>query len=124
MDISLFFAFIAYTLLSYFNCRNSTIGMINEIGINNRFYPKRYMTLPRKMRRLFSINNKLIPKYLFCELIISIIFVALGPIYIIIYLCYNGDNSVGGILLLFHSGLIIINLIFFTIMSTIYKRKN
>ena len=124
MSVSFVFLIIAYTLLSFLNCRNSTIGMINEIGINNRFYPKGYMTLPRKIRRLFSINNKLIPKFLFSELIISILFVTLGPIYIIIYLCCDGENSVGGILLLFHSSLIIINMLFFTIMSTIYKRKN
>ncbi len=123
MDVWFIFAFVAFTLLSFFNCRNSTIGMINEIGINARFYPKQYTTLPNSIRKFFNIKNKEIPKFLFCELIISILFAILGPIYIIVYLCCDGNNGVGGMLLLFHAGLILVNLVFFTILSTIFKHK-
>ena len=123
MDCGLILLIFTFTLLSFFNCKNSTIGMINEIGINNRFYPKKYTTLPSSMRSFFNIRNKTIPKFLFCELIISILFAILGPIYIIIYLYCNGNNSVGGCLLLFHAILIIINLVYFAIMSTIFKHK-
>lgn len=123
MSIWFIFAFIGFTLLSFFNCRNSTKGMIDEIGINNRFYPKGYMTLPRITRRFFGVKTKVIPKFLFWEFIVSVLFLALGPIYIIIYLCCNETSRVGGILLLFHTSLIIINLFFFAIMSTIFKKR-
>ena len=57
MDISLFFAFIAYTLLSYFNCRNSTIGMINEIGINtDKRSPKLIVSLTSFPERMYEIH--------------------------------------------------------------------
>jgi len=123
MDIEFVFFSIAFVILSCFNCRNSAIGMIGEIGINERFYPQKYKQLTIGMRKFFNINYKMIPKYLYCELIISILFVILAPIYIIIYLCSNKSINVLGGLLLFHVCLIIANLIFFTIMSTIFKRK-
>lgn len=97
--------------------------MIDQIGINKRFYPKQYITLQSSIRKIFNIKNNAIPKFLFCELIISILFAILGPIYIIVYLCCDGNNGVGGILLLFHAGLILVNLAFFAIMSTIFKHK-
>ena len=114
--------FIVFTLLSFFNCRNSTVGMIDEIGMNDRFYPKQYIILTSKTRKIFNIKSRVIPKYLYYELLISTLFALLGPIYIIIYLCCDENNSVGGLLLLFHSILIITNLIYFAIMSAIFKR--
>ena len=123
MDSWFIFAFLAFTLLSSFNCRNSTKGMIDQIGINKRFYPSHYIRLQSSIRNLFNINNKEIPKFLFCQLIICILFAILGPIYIIIYLYYSGNNSVGGMLLLFHASLVIVNLAFFSVMSTIFKHK-
>lgn len=123
MDIEFVFISVAFVILSCFNCRNSAIGMIGEIGINERFYPQKYKTLTRGMRKFFNINYKMIPKYLFCELIISILFAMLAPIYIIIYLCFGKNINVLGGLLLFHVCLIIADRIFFIIMSTIFKRK-
>lgn len=65
MDSWFIFAFLAFTLLSSFNCRNSTKGMIDQIGINKRFYPKQYITLQSSIRKIFNIKNNAIPKFLF-----------------------------------------------------------
>ena len=123
MDIEFVFVFIAFVILSCFNCRNSAKGMITEIGINERFYPKKYKPLTSCMRQFFNINCKMIPKFLYFELIISILFAILVPIYIMIYFCFDKNNRVLGVLWLFHVCLIIINSVYFIIMSTIFKHK-
>ncbi len=112
MDFEVIFVFFALSLLSFFNCRNSTIGMIVRIGINMRFYPKHYKVLHRKLKNFFRIKNTTIPKFLFYELFVSILFAILGPINTGIYLCFNENKELVGNLLMLHIILIIINLIY------------
>lgn len=119
MDFEVIFVFFALSLLSFFNCRNSTKGMIVRLGINMRFYPKHYKVLHRKLKRFFRIKNTTIPQFLFYELFVSILFAILGPINTIIYLCYNNKELVGHLIML-HIILIIINFIYFAINSTVF----
>ena len=114
---------LGISLLSFFNCRNSTVGMIKEIGVNSRYYPQRYTVIPRWMKKLFRIKQSKIPKYLYAELIMAIIFALLGLVNSIVACCVNFDKQTVGILVIAHCCLIIFNAMFFVSMSFFFKKK-
>lgn len=123
MDFGYIFMFLGISILSSMNCKNSSIGMIESVGISSRHYPKWYIRPARWVRKLFNIKHQHeIPRYLYFELFLSIFFALLGPINLIICAATHCNPSVVGILLMFHACLIIINMVFYSIMSLLLKR--
>ena len=123
MDFGYIFMFLGIAILSSMNCKNSSIGMIESVGKTSRHYPKWYIRPARWVRKLFNIKHQHeIPRYLYFELFLSIFFALLGPINLIICAATHCNPSVVGILLLFHACLIIINMVFYSIMSLLLKR--
>lgn len=123
MAFEFIFFYLGATVLSYMDCRNSAVGMIKEIGINSRYYPKHYIIPKRWMKNLFHIKQRAIPRYLYFELLLSLFFLILGLLNIVIFIAVGCDKSINGILIMFHFCLIIINMIFFSIMSWLFKKK-
>lgn len=123
MKLGIISLFLAASFLSSLNCRNSAIGMIKRIGNNARHYPKGFVVPAKWIRTLFGLKkHSIIPRYLYFELIMSLIFAALCPINILI--CIVTDwYTVPGILLMIHCCLIIVNLLFFAIMTLIVEKK-
>ena len=117
------FIFLGIAVLSCMNCRNSAVGMIKEIGTNSRYYPKHYIIPKRWMKTLFHIKQRAIPRYLYFELLLSLFFLILGLLNIVICIAVTCDKSITGILIMFHICLIIGNMIFFSIMSWLFKKK-
>lgn len=115
-----------YSALAFLSCvsfRNTTVALIEEIGISSRYYPKHYITPKRWIRNIFHIKKHKIPRYLYFELLLPLFFLALGPLNIVIYTAVDGDKFIGGMLVMFHSCLALINMIFIAIMTLLYKRK-
>ena len=117
-----------YSALAFLSCvsfRNTTVTLIEEIGISSRYYPKHYITPKRWIRNIFHIHIKKhkIPRYLYFELLLSLFFLALGPLNIVICVAVDGDKFISGMLIMFHICLIIINVIFLVVMTPLYKRK-
>jgi len=119
---STFLVFVGLALLSFFYCRNSAIGML-KIGINQRYYPKHYIAPHRWMKKLYKFKESSIPKYLFVEFYMAIIFAVLGPINFLVFLFANSNNTTAGILIMIHSCLIILNSVFFILFSYMFKKK-
>ncbi len=115
------FIFFAYSLLAFFSCKNMSLGMIKKIGINSRYYPQKFIVPPFKIRKMFKIKQKTIPKYLLYELILAIFFLILGLISIILLLLFKTPR-ITGVLMLFQSCLIVINVFYFSIMSFRYSK--
>lgn len=123
MDFGYIFMFLGIAILSSMNCKNSSIGMIESVGKTSRHYPKWYIRPARWVRKLFNIKHQHeIPRYLYFELFLSIFFALLGPSNLIICAATHCNPSVVGILLMFHACLIIINMVFYSIMSLLLKR--
>ncbi len=121
MHYQYIFVCLAYSLLAFFSCRNMTLRMIEKIGINCKFYPQKFIVLPFKTRKIFKINQKTIPRYLFFELFLSIFFLLLGPINLIFLFAFKTKET-AGILILFQSCLIVINIFYFSVMSCRYRK--
>lgn len=122
MDIGLLCVLWGMTILTHFTFRNSAIGLIKRISINTRYYPKRYVTPPKWMRKLFGVWQRVIPRFLFTELLFSLGIVLFGPIYTIV-VCWVKNKEVLGIVIGVHVCIIIMRTVFLAIMSTIYRRK-
>ena len=123
MKILIVFMFIGISLLSFFNCRNSAIGMINQLGFVDRFYPKSYVKTSKILKRLFKIKQSQIPQYLCVELWMSLVFVSLGPVNSLLYFIFKGSNTFLKIAFMFHLCLIITNAFVFVVISLLFKRR-
>ena len=120
MDFGGIFVILGISILSSLSCKNSTVEMIKRYGTIARL--KGYVSPARWVRRLFKLKKCLIPRYLYFELILSLLFALLGPMNLIIGLFVGGDPDIMGILVMFHICLIIINMVFFSVMSFRLKK--
>lgn len=123
MDFAFACVLLGFSALSFFNCRNSTVRMIKEIGTDSRYYPKRYASTKGWMKKTFHIRQQVIPKYLFFEFYMALVFAILEPFNLIIYCVTNGSKTVLGIGILVHTCLIVVNMFFFVLMSTVFKNS-
>ena len=109
---------------SFLAFKIAAMELMEEIGISSRYYPKHYVAPKRWIKNIFHIKKHRIPRFLNFELLLSLFFLALGPLNIVICVAVDGENFVSGMLVMFHSGLILINIIFIAIMTLLYfKRK-
>ena len=108
-------------LLSGLSCKNMAIGMIEQLNIFTRYYPKLYTAKSRWMRKLFKLSQRVIPRYLYFELLLSLFFFLLGPVNIVVSVAGGGSETLTVILVMFHVGAIILNAIFFCTMSLLYQ---
>ena len=108
-------------LLSGLSCKNMAIGMIEQLNIVTRYYPKHYTALSRWMRKLFKLSQRVIPRYLYFELLLSLFFFLLGPVNIVVSVAGGGNETLTVILVIFPVGAIILNAIFFCTMSLLYQ---
>ncbi len=121
MDFGSIFMFLGIALLSGLSCKNAAIGMIGQINTVSRYYPKHYMAPGRRMKKLFKLSQRVIPRYLYFELL-SLFFFLLGPLNIVIWMAFHCGITAGAILVMVHVCLILLNLIFFLITSLLFKR--
>lgn len=123
MDFGYIFMFLGISILSSMDCKNSAIGIMESVGKTSRHYPKWYIRPARWVRKLFNIKHQHeIPRYLYFELFLSIFFALLGPINLIICAVTDCAPNVVGTLIMSHVCLIIINTVFFLIMTLLLKR--
>ena len=73
------------------------------------------------MRKLFKLSQRVIPRYLYFELLLSLFFFLLGPVNIVVSVAGGGNETLTVILVMFHVGAIILNAIFFCTMSLLYQ---
>lgn len=115
------FMLIGIAFLTSFFCRNIALETIGNTGTNSRLFPKHFTQPPRWLRKFFRIKDRVIPKHLVFELYLSIFFAALGPLNLMIYLCSGCSSFVLGVLTMVHIGLLLANILFFFIMTAIFK---
>ena len=123
MDLGWIYVYLGMAVLSFLTFKNLAVGQIEEIGISSRYYPKHYVAPKRWIKNIFHIKKHRIPRFLNFELLLSLFFLALGPLNIVIYTAVDGDKFIGGMLVMFHSCLALINMVFIAIMTLLYKRK-
>lgn len=115
--------FFGISLLSSLGCRNSAFEMMRTLGVDTQRYPKRYIKPARWVRKLFNIKQRVVPRYLYFQLFLSLFYAALFPINLIICIVVNRFPIVVGILIWFHVGLLLVDRIIFLTVLFFMQRK-
>ena len=122
MNFRHIFIFLGFALLSFLNCKNSTMIMIKQFGKNSCCDSKGYIKTPKMLRKMFKVKYYAIPKYLCFELYMAVFFALLGPINLIISSITRYNKEIVGILIMFHCCLGLCNMIYFVVLSSFYER--
>lgn len=118
------FNLLGIAVLSSFRCRNSSMVIIKTMGINQRFYPQKYVAPRRWQKRLFKFERRMIPRYIFNELCMSVFFAVLGPVNVFIYVVLtNFNESVLYWLMTIHIWLVLLDAAYFLVMTFQFRRK-
>jgi hypothetical protein len=116
--------FFALSLLPFLACKNSALFCINSLGINKRFYPKYYTFPARWMRKVFKVKKNPILVFLYAELVLAIVFAALGPVNFVVavYILISGyEKRIIGVLVMIPVCLIILNTIYLAVVEKVFK---
>ena len=97
-DYSVFLIILGFhSFRGWYVCVVSNKRIIRQLGYSSKYYPKRYILPDRKMRRLFGLRKKEIPKWCYYQFFLSFVYIALFVI---------------GALLFTLDGLVLIKIIF------------
>ena len=118
MEIILFCLWYFGAFLTY---KDLSLKFIQDIGINPKYFPRHYEKVPRFMRRLWNIKNE-IPKFILFRLWGSIILLAMGPTFSMVYIC-SGGNPYSFAITVFVSLVIILDLPIFFITRYVYLKR-
>lgn len=116
-----------FALLSLFATYGSIGGIrnvIQKIGYNSKFFPKYYVKPNRRIAKLLGINRRLIPKHLYYEYFVVIIYVILFPISTAIYWNTNGDEQVRKILFYVYALIMGIEIVYSMICLMVYRKAD
>lgn len=116
-----FFLLVYTPIFLYIRCRNFVITAArNEINITTRFYPEHYILPGRRIRKIYNLPKKKIPKFLLVDLWSTLVFIMqcfIGAV-------WGGIAGKSIVLIIFNVFILIeagIARIIFTVFTIIYK---
>ena len=95
--------------------------IIKKVGIRIKFYPAHYIMPSRKMRKIFKLDKKEIPKWTYLSLYLSFVYIILFLVFLILFLLLDAKVMVMDV---FHTVYIIfmwMDVIYSTIFIFLYK---
>ena len=84
--------FLVFGILSFMGWDASTVATkraIKEVGFHKKYYPNKYIMPSRRMRRLFKLRKREIPKWMYFEFYFSFVYIGLFVLFSILYLCLD-----------------------------------
>ena len=115
--------FLLISIFTFTGSKRSALRMIKTIGIYPELYPKGYKKPVKWMKKLFKIQEWVIPWFAYYELMFSILFLILGPVNIFISRVFLDVPNIVGVLIMFNVGLFFIVGIMSTIGYLSYKKR-
>lgn len=82
-SVILFFGILSF--MGWYASIFPTKRTIIKIGFHKKYYPKRYIMPNRKMRKLYGLKKREIPKWLYTELFMSFVYVGFFVIFTVMY---------------------------------------
>ena len=111
---------LMFLFFSFQGTKKSALDNIKKVGLNSRYYPKRYVLLPRRIRKLFRIEQRMVPRFLYFELLLSLFFVAYA-LALAVYVLLAPDPF-NGWLILIPFVFSVLEVIFSSVMTRIHLR--
>lgn len=122
-NVTLLLSYMGYSIVTYIRFKQLSFEIINNVGINSRYYPKHYITLTGRMKKFLKVKQREIPRYCFFQLLLARFFLALGPVYVVITLATGFSDMVCSIIFMLHTCLALIFLVLGLIVLTLYKKS-
>ena len=90
-DFLVLLRFGTIAFMGWYASAVSTKRVIKEVGFHKKYYPNKYIMPSRRMRRLFKLRKREIPKWMYFEFYFSFVYIGLFVLFSILYLC--SDNK-------------------------------
>ena len=74
------------SFMGWYGCIFTTKRLIQQGGMHSKYWPKRYIMPNRKVRRLYGLKKKEIPKWCYSQFILSFVYIALFVTSLLLYL--------------------------------------
>lgn len=74
------------SFMGWYACVFTTKRLIKKGGLHKKYWPKRYIMPNRKIRRLYNLKKREIPKWCYYQLILSFVYIFLFVISCLLYL--------------------------------------
>ena len=119
------FALLVLVMLTfaYVGIKKSAQDNIKKIGLNSVYYPDRYVVLPHWIRKRFKIEQRMIPRFSFFELLLAMLFLVCA-VGLAIYTLVSANPFDGWHMLLIPCAFIlaVADILVSSIMTRIYLR--
>lgn len=117
--------FFTFSLTSSRWARNDAIAETRSLPSHSDHHPKRYVETPRWVKRQYKINQRLIPRHIYVQLIFSWISAILCPVNILIsFIVYPYYPYIVLYLYHFHMGLSLLEYIISIVFHFIMKKQS
>ena len=114
------FVLVAILFFCFLGTKKSALDNIKKVGLNSRYYPKRYVLLPRRVRKLFRIEQRMVPRFLYFELLLAMLWVIYALALAVYALLAPGPFN--GWLILIPLVFCVLEVIFSSVMTRIHLR--
>lgn len=74
------------SFMGWYGCAFTTKRLIQQCGLHKKYWPKRYVMPNRKIRRLYGLKKREIPKWCYYQLLMSFVYIDLFVISFLLYL--------------------------------------
>ena len=94
--------------------------IIKRVDIRIKFYPAHYIMPSRKMRKIFKLDKKEIPKWMYFLLYLSFVYIILFLIFVL-YVLIDDELTILQVFLYGYGILMVANIIYLAIFAFLYK---
>ncbi len=115
--IILFFAILSF--VGWDSNSLSIRRIIKKVGIRIKFYPAHYIMPIRKMRKIFKLDKKEIPKWMYFSLYLSFVYIILFLIFVL-YVLIDDELTILQVFLYGYGILMVANIIYLAIFAFLY----
>lgn len=88
-DFLVLLRFGTIAFMGWYASAVSTKRVIKEVGFHKKHYPEKYIMPSRRMRHLFKLRKREVPKWLYLEFYLSFVHMGLFILFTALYLCLD-----------------------------------
>ena len=108
-----------FAILSFMGWYANSVST-KKVGIRIKFYPAHYIMPSRKMRKIFKLDKKEIPKWMYFSLYLSFVYIILFLIFVL-YVLIDDELTILQVFLYGYGILMVANIIYLAIFAFMYK---
>ena len=109
------------SFMGWYACVFTTKRLIQQSGLYKKYWPKRYIMPNRKIRRLYGLKKKEIPKWCYYQFVLSFVYIVLLIITLLLYLLLANKYFVLQFFMWFWCTITVLDSLYIIVCSVIYK---